>query len=56
MHDVGVVMREAAVLGQLLAAAGIGDADVRRNQNVRRAWIAIRRQARSVESCVIPAP
>ena len=48
-YYVGVVMRETSVLGQFLGAAGVGNADIRRNQNVRRARIAIRRQAGWIE-------
>src|SRR5580704_204311 len=48
-HDVGVVMREAAVLSQFLAAAGICNPDVRSDKDVRRAWVGIGGQARSVE-------
>jgi len=49
-HHVGVVMRETAVLGQLLAAARVGDADVRSDDNIRRARVvACARSRRVVE-------
>ena len=41
-HDVGVVMREAAVLGHFLHACGIDDADVRGDDDVRRPRIRTR--------------
>jgi len=40
-NDVGVVMREAAVLGQFRRAAGVSNADVRGHDDVRRAWIRV---------------
>jgi hypothetical protein len=45
----GVVVSETAVVGEFLAAARVGNADMRCDQNVRRAWVANGRQARSVE-------
>ena len=44
-NDVGVVMSEAAVLGQLRFAAGVSDADVRGDDDVGRArvygWVVV---------------
>ena len=34
-YDVGVVMREAAMLGEFLGTARIGDPDIRRDDDVR---------------------
>src|ERR1700728_2940760 len=45
---VGVVMRKAAVLGELGAAAGVGDADVGGDNDVGRARIAAGPQPRPV--------
>ncbi len=52
-HDVGVVMGESAVLGELLAAAGVDDADIRGHDNIRSAridgWVVVVKGKRRAE-------
>lgn len=42
--DVGVIVREATVLGELLGAAGVDDAGVGSDDDVRGAWVTVGRE------------
>jgi hypothetical protein len=48
-NDIGIVMGKVAVLSQFLGTTGISAANVRRNQDIRRARVTTRRQPRRVE-------
>lgn len=52
-HQVGVVARKAAVLGEFLAAPGLGYAHIRRRQDVWSARVAIRRRCGHIEAAML---